>query len=119
MRIKKRQKPLLPSLRQRKRYLAFEIVSKSIIDDFSAVSGQITASFTSLIGEIGASKAGIMVLKERWNRKDQRGIIKVRHNYVEGLAASLVFITRICDNKVLARSLGVSGTLKKAERFTA
>jgi len=119
LRINKRQKPLLPSLREKKRYLAFEIVSESKIDDFSAVSSQIMVSSKTLIGEIEAAKAGIIVMGDKWNKSKQRGIVKVGTKHLKALIASLVMIDKINGKKAMAKSLGVSGMLKKAEKFIA
>jgi ribonuclease P/MRP protein subunit POP5 len=119
LRIKKRQKLLLPSLREKKRYLAFEIVSKSKIDDFSAVSSQIMDSSIELLGVSEAAKAGIIVMAERWDKQNQRGMIKVGNKHLRGLVASMALIDEIEGKKAMARSLGVSGTLKKAEKFIA
>ncbi|MBU0535865.1 MAG: ribonuclease P [Nanoarchaeota archaeon] len=117
--MNKRQKPLLPSLRQKKRYLAFEIISDSKIDDFSAVLGQIMDSSVTLMGELEAAKAGITVMHDRWDNQSQKGIIKVGTKHLKHLSASLAMITSIQGKKVTARSLGVSGTLKKAGKYIA
>ena len=57
-------KPVLPSLREKKRYLVFEIVSKEPIKDFSVISKAIWKALLDLSGVLGASKAGIWLLIE-------------------------------------------------------
>jgi ribonuclease P/MRP protein subunit POP5 len=115
----KKIKPILPTLREKKRYLMFEILSKSKIKDFSRVSSAIWASSLSFLGEWGAAKAGILMLPDKYNAKTQRGIIKVNHKYVNELKASLVLIKRIEDDDVIIRSVTVSGILKKAAKHVA
>ncbi len=104
-------------MREKKRYLAFEILSKSKIEDFSAVSGQIKASMTSFIGELESAKAGLYVMGEKWNKAGQKGIIRVKNGYVRHVMASLALLTSVKGKKAMARSLGVSGMLRKAERY--
>ena len=108
-------KPILPSLREKKRYLVFEVISKQRISDFGAVSNSITQSSLHFMGLLGVGKAGIIPLANKWNQELQRGIIKVSHKHVDMLRASLVFANKVDNQEVIFRSLGVSGILKKAE----
>jgi ribonuclease P/MRP protein subunit POP5 len=117
MNIKKRQKLLLPSLREKKRYLAFEIVSDSKIDDFHAVSGRIMHSSLSFLGELETAKSGIIIMEDRWNHAKQRGILKVSNKHLKGVMASLALIDSIEGKEAMFRSLGVSGAVNKAARF--
>ncbi|MAG91988.1 hypothetical protein CMO83_04905 [Candidatus Woesearchaeota archaeon] len=114
--IKTKLKPILPSLREKKRYLVFEVISKDKITDINAVSDSIRHYSMQFLGQLGTAKAGIMVLNNKWDAELQRGIIKVSHKHVDGLKASLMFIDKINDKEVIFRSLGVSGILNKAER---
>ncbi len=112
-------KPILPTLRERKRYLAFEIVSKAKIKDFSSVSSAIWASLLSFSGELGSAKAGMWILSDKYDTKTQRGIIRINNKYVNELKTSLALIDRIEGSDVLIRSTNVSGILKKAAKYTA
>lgn len=113
---KKRLKPILPSLREKKRYLAFEVISKSKIYGYNSIAGAIHNSLLQLIGELGAGKAGIKFLEDKFNQELQRGLIKINYKYVDHLRASLALIKCIDEKEVIARSVGVSGILKKAEK---
>lgn len=115
--MKKSIKPVLPSLREKKRYLTFEIISKSKIKDFSNVSKAVWSVLTSFIGELGAAKAGIWLLPDKYNKKSQRGIIKVNHKYVNNLKSSLSLIRKIEGEEVIVRSLIVSGMISKASKL--
>lgn len=114
--VKKRLKPILPSLREKKRYLAFEVISKSGIYDYNQIAGAINDSLLQLIGQLGAGKAGIKFLEDKFNQELQRGLIKVNHKHVDHLRASLALIKNINEEEVIVRSIGVSGILKKAEK---
>ena len=108
-------KPVLPSLREKKRYLVFEVISKQKINDFDLVSNAIMESSLNFMGQLGAAKAGLMPLANKWNPELQRGIIKVSHKHVDGLRASLALAHKAGSQEAIFRSLGVSGILKKAE----
>ena len=110
----KKLKPILPTLREKKRYLAFEIMSKSKIKDFSAVSSSIWAYLLSFMGEIGSAKAGMWVLADKFDSKTQTGIVRINHKYVNELKTALALIDKIENQEVIVRSLNVSGILKKA-----
>ncbi len=114
-----RIKAILPSLREKKRYLAFEILSKSRIKNFSSVSDAIWQGLLSFSGTKGAAQAGILILPEQYNISTQKGIIKVNHKQVYSLKAGLATVEEIEGMPVIVRSLGVSGSLKKATRYTA
>jgi RNase P/RNase MRP subunit POP5 len=113
--IKKRLKSLLPTLKERNRYLAFEVISDAKIRDFRAVSRQMLASFSRFYGETGLAKANPVMLSDKWNEAKQTGIIKVSHNHIHELKSSLLFINRISHNDAIIRSIGTSGILKKAQ----
>ena len=113
--VKTKLKPILPSLREKKRYLVFEIISKEIINDISSVSNAIWHYSLQFLGQLGTAKAGLIVLDNKWNSQLQRGIIKVSHKYVDAVKAALAFADKIDSKDVIFRSIGVSGILKKAE----
>lgn len=108
-------KPILPSLREKKRYLVFEVISKEKVTDENAVSDAIWNCSLQFLGKFGTAKAGIIVLSNKWDKDRQRGIIKVSHKYVDALKAALLFADKIENRGVIFRSLGVSGILRKAE----
>ena len=112
-----RIKPVLPSLREKKRYLAFKIYSKGKIKSFSGVSDAINASVHGFIGSLGASKAGIQIVHNKFDLGAQAGIIRVNNRFLDHLKASLTMIDRIEDQDVIFRSLGVSGMINKAEQY--
>ena len=114
--IKTKLKPILPSLREKKRYLVFEVISKEKIADFENVSNAISHFALQFLGQLMAAKAGIIILNNKWDLRLQRGIMKVNHKYVDALKAALVLATKINGTEVIIRSLGVSGILQKAER---
>ena len=106
---------MLTSLRERKRYLAFEVVSESPIQDFNAVSHAVWDKALEYLGELGCAKAGIMIMQDKYNVEKQRGLIRVNNKSVDKLRATLALIDQIDNEHVIVRSRGVSGVLNKAE----
>ena len=113
--VKSRLKPVLPSLREKKRYLAFEVISKERVSSAEEVSEAIWDCSLRFLGQLGTARAGLMVLNNKWDAQRQRGIMKVGHKHVDALKAALMFASKIKNNDVIFRSLGVSGILRKAE----
>jgi len=109
-------KPLLPSLREKKRYLVFEIISKTNIPNFLIIKSAILESCLRFLGESGVAKAGILVLPDKFNPETQKGIMRISHTMVHEVRASLALIQKIDGQDVIVRSLGLSGILKKAEK---
>ncbi len=108
-------KPVLPSLREKKRYIVFEVISQEKISDANAISEAILNSSLKFLGQLGTAKAGLMVLNNKWNPSMQRGIIRVSHKHIDAIKAALVFANKINNIDVIFRSVGVSGILRKAE----
>ncbi|MBS3147309.1 hypothetical protein J4219_00325 [Candidatus Woesearchaeota archaeon] len=111
-----RLKPLSPTLKEKKRYLAFEILSEGKIKAFSEVSKAIWASVLQFVGTKGAARLGIKLFSEKYNSEAQKGLIRVIHTGLDELKASLALITSIDQHQVIVRSIGASGILAKAEK---
>jgi ribonuclease P/MRP protein subunit POP5 len=112
-------KALLPTLRERKRFVAFEVLSKGKKQPFAGVSRAIWHGMLALNGSKGAAQAGMLILPEKFNDKSQRGIIRVGHRSVDALKASMVLVQDIENAPAIVRSVGVSGSLKKATSYLA
>jgi len=106
----------LPTLKEKIRYLAFEVISDHKINDFNAISKEINDKSLLFLGQLGLAKAGIQILPEKWSLKIQKGLIKVNNKYVNELKSSLTLIEKINNKKVIMKSIGVSGILNKAEK---
>ncbi|MBW2970918.1 Rpp14/Pop5 family protein [Candidatus Woesearchaeota archaeon] len=109
-------KPILPSLKEKKRYLVFEVITKHKIKDFGQIAKAMNQQVLECYGTKGASEMGVMPVKERWDAAKQRGIVKVGHRGVDKLKASMLMITRVGRQKATFISVGVSGILNKAQQ---
>lgn len=108
-------KPLLPSLKEKKRYLVFEVITKEKLTDFKQSLIEIKMRMNSFFGQINASKAGVQII--RHDAGSQRVLVRVGHRFVDQLRASLLFIDRLEGKRVIFRSIVVSGILDKADKI--
>ncbi len=106
-------KPLLPSLREKKRYLAFEIISEEKLSRY-AVFKTLKQKISQVLGVFESANAGIMFLHDKYNPEKQKGILKVNYKYLDKVKASFCFVNKIENKNVIVRSLGASGMLNKA-----
>ena len=111
--MKKKLKPLLPSLKEKKRYLAFKILSESAIGSSGQVSKAIWDHSLGFLGELGCAEAGIILLQDKYNKGAQTGIIRVNHKHVDKMKSALMTIKSIEGKDVIVYTTGVSGILKK------
>ena len=109
-------KSLLPSLRERKRYLAYEVVSGIKFNDALHVNKAIVEAAKEFLGNLGMARAGIITMSDQWNADAQRGLIRVNNKQVDELKASLAFVRSIDGNDAVVRSVGASGILKKSRQ---
>jgi len=114
--VKTKIKPLLPSLREKKRYLAYEVISKSRFYDAFAVNKAILEAAKDFLGISVMSRAGILPINDKWNANLQRGIIRVNNKHVDNLKASLIFVKNINGKDAIVKSVGASGILRKAQQ---
>lgn len=106
-------KRLLPSLRAKKRYLAFELISEGPVGRSDLVK-EVMYSASSLLGDVTASECDIKVL----GFEDWKGIIQCSHTKVKETRASLATLTRVSGKRATLHVLGTSGTVKRAtEKF--
>lgn len=104
-------KPILPSLKERKRYLSFEIISEdnlSVDEVDRAVSDQIL----NFLGTLDAGKAGVVFLRDKY--KNNKGIIKAGHKHVDKVRTALALTKKINNKEIIIKTNIVSGILKKA-----
>ena len=114
--VKAKIKPLLPSLREKKRYLAYEAISKHKFNDAIHVSKAILDATNGFLGNLGMAKAGILMLNDKWNENMQRGIMRVNNKHVDELKAALIFVKSIDGKDAVVKSVGASGILRKAQQ---
>ena len=105
-------KPILPTLRENKRYIAFKVISKVAIDH-KYINEAITAALKDYIGIFGVSKAGIIIIDKLYNPSTQEGVIRVDHKYDQHLRASFALIKKINNQQVIVKSTKSSGMINQ------
>jgi ribonuclease P/MRP protein subunit POP5 len=106
-------KRLLPSLRVKKRYLAFELICEGPANRNDLIK-EVISSASALLGDVVASECDIKVL----GFEDCKGIIQCAHTRLKETRASLAALTRINGRRATLHILGISGTIKRAtEKF--
>lgn len=106
---------LSPTLRDKKRYLAYEIISAQKIP-FQDLTNAMWHGILNYMGEAGAAEAGAWIMKNEWNEEKQTGMIRCSHTAVEKIRAGLALLDKIGNAPVIIRVIGVSGTIKAAEK---
>lgn len=108
-------KRLLPSLRAKKRYLAFELISeKQTNPSRGEIVKEIMSSASALLGDVRASECELKVL----GFENNKGIVQCAHTEVKETRAVIATITRVNGRRATLHILGSSGTVKRVtEKF--
>ncbi len=101
----------MPSLREKKRYIAFRLISESSID-YNDMKNAVWNSVLGFLGDDDTARSSFQIIKNSWNQNQQRGIVKCSHLYVDKIKLSLALINQIGDSKVIFQTTRVSGTIK-------
>ncbi len=115
---------LPPTLRERRRYLAFELISEREIDKRELLK-EIRDSVYSLYGDTGASESKMWLIEYSKNEDADGGtdrcrgvgILRCAHNKVEEVRAALACIHSASGVRLGIRVIGISGTIKGATRL--
>ncbi|HLC55447.1 MAG TPA: Rpp14/Pop5 family protein [Candidatus Nanoarchaeia archaeon] len=105
-------KPLLPSMRERQRYLVYEVLSESPLQG-RVIQEALLEGLQQFLGELGMAKAGVQLL----DQAGQRGILRTNSKEISNVKAGLSLVKHINQQKVAVRTLGVSGLHNKALRL--
>lgn len=103
----------MPSLKEKKRYLAVELFSDKPLD-FAELEASIQEAFNELAGSLGAGTAGLSMVHKFSNSKKKRALLRVHKDYLNLLRSSLLFVQFVNDDEAMVHSIGASGMLNKA-----
>lgn len=112
MNVKKRLKTLLPTLRERERYIAFQIISEEPIN-YIELETALWETMLEFLGEYGVSKTSVWLMKNLYDEKNQIGVIRCNHKSLTQVLACLGIISRLGESRVVFKILKISGTIKK------
>jgi len=108
-------KPLSPSLRQKKRFVKFKIVSEKKFE-FKELSENLIEQIILFLGIIDFGKGGIWILRDKFDYEKQEIILKVSTKLKDKLIGVLSLITKINNSNINIEVKNVSGTLKGLEK---
>ena len=101
---------LLPALKQKKRYLVFEVDQKFSTAD---LQNEVGKGLLLFLGQLGMAKSSPLFVKH----KNNRFIIKINHKWVDECKSALILIKKIKNKPVIIKSIVTSGTIKKASSY--
>jgi ribonuclease P/MRP protein subunit POP5 len=103
------------SLKERKRYLVFELISDEKLKvNQKQIIEIISKQLLKLYGEIGASRTHFWL--HSFDPVSRKGLIEYRNETSNLIRSSLSSITEIENMPVILNTLGISGTIKTARR---
>ena len=104
-------KPIAPNLREKKRYLTYEVSSTKKLQS-ADVKSAVQLGLQSFMGAFGCAKAGVILVENT----AKKGIIKVQVKYVDQAKTALALIKEISKQKVIIKTINVSGMLHQAKK---
>jgi RNase P/RNase MRP subunit POP5 len=108
--MQKKIKGLLPSLKERKRYISIKIepVNATIIRN---PTEELMQKIRNILGVFDSAEAGLMYLD--YDQKNNVSFIRCAASTTDKVRASLLFIDELGAQKVILRSLKTSGMVDK------
>ncbi len=100
-----------PTMREKKRYLAFELIAEEQVSRDELIREIFSAS-GGLLGDLGSSECNIWLLAF----EDHKGVVSCNRDYVSRTRAALSTITSVKGKRVTFHILGVSGTVLGATK---
>jgi len=100
-----------PTLREKERYIAYEVLSEERIM-FSDLEAAIWNTAQDFFGELGNAQTSLWIIKNLYDENKQIGVIRCNNFSVDKILTSLGLITRLGDVRVIFKILAISGTIK-------
>jgi len=104
-------KILSPTLREKDRYIKFQIFSEERIV-YSDVEAALWNIFLDFYGERGVAKLSLWLIRNLYDGENQIGVIKCNNKSVPEVIAGLGLISRLGESRIVFKILNVSGTIK-------
>ena len=108
---RKKLKMNQPTLREKERYIAFEIISEEPIE-FSDLEAAVWNTAQDFFGEMGTARTSMWLIKNLYDDSKQVGVVKCNNKSVDKVLTTFGLITRLGDIRVIPKILAVSGTIK-------
>ncbi len=111
--MRSRPKTLPPTLRDKKRYIGFQVIGGRKFTR-EEVRNALWNSFLTTLGVVGVAKAAPWLLE--FDEETQTGIVRSDRKHVEEVRLAIALTGSVAGEKVIFRTLGVSGTIKRLRR---
>ncbi len=108
---RKKLKMSMPTLREKDRYISFEVISEEQIA-FSDLESAIWNTAQDFFGEFGTAQTSLWIIRNLYDENKQIGVIRCNNISVDKVLTTLGLITRLGDVRVIFKILVVSGTIK-------
>ncbi len=105
------KKPLLPTLKEKKRYIAYKVHSDPTIPQNTG--SVIVESLRATLGIFDAAIAGIVPIN--YNSTKKKGIIRTSNTNFSKVRIAMMLLTKIQGKNIMIEPLITSGVLKKAK----
>jgi len=111
MKQENRLKVLIPTLREKERYISFQVISEEPIM-YEDLEQGIWNTMLDFFGEYGISKTSMWIIKNLYDPEKQVGVIRCNNKSVPQVVAGLGLISRLGDVRVTFKILKISGTIR-------
>jgi ribonuclease P/MRP protein subunit POP5 len=109
MQTKKSLNPIPATMREKKRYILFQIIGDASFDE-SDVLHAINDAVLSLFGSFGFAHISPKLME--WDKKSATGILKCERSSKDKAIAALQFIKSIKGKNAVVNVISISGTIK-------
>ncbi len=103
-------KPLAPTLKEKKRYIGFEVITDKAIKPSSLEKAAKRALFNYL-GDLGMAKSGAFIISNL--TKKNKLVVRTELHYVNEIKAAMILANRVDNSRVIFKSVATSGCLNK------
>jgi ribonuclease P/MRP protein subunit POP5 len=111
MKKENKLKILLPTLREKDRYISFQVISEEPIE-YSDLEPAILNTFLDFYGEYGFSKLSFWIIKNLYDLEKQIGVIRCNNKSVQQTVAGLGLVSRLGETRITIKIFKISGTIK-------
>jgi RNase P/RNase MRP subunit POP5 len=107
-----KQKPLLPVLREKKRYIAYQLHADVALPRSSG--HLIVTDIKRILGVFDAAKAGVLSIA--FDETTKRGVLRTSVQSAPKVRAALLLMSTIHNQKVMVQPLLMSGMVAKMKQ---
>lgn len=108
MRQKKKPNPIPQTMRGKKRYVAFQLISEALLAEHS-VNRAVWQTMLKLYGAAGCARQKLHFAV--WEGPKNKVIVRCDHKHVDEVKAGILFLADVDGKPVVPKLLKVSGSI--------